>query len=119
MKEFWRRGVIMKELRHKMRLKEVRPFMSEKRHIHAFVSGRVQGVGFRHYTSRCAEGYGLVGEVRNLADGRVEIIAEGEEAKLKKFLEDIKRGPSMSHVADVNVNWAPAYGYYRNFSVSF
>ncbi|HQH70790.1 MAG TPA: acylphosphatase [bacterium] len=93
--------------------------MSEKNRIHALVSGRVQGVGFRYFTQRVAESMNLVGEVRNTRDGRVEIIAEGDPPTLKKFLRRIEEGPSLSHVRAVDVEWMPASGRYDSFEVTF
>lgn len=92
--------------------------MSEK-HVHILVSGRVQGVGFRFYVERAAQSMGLVGEVRNLGDGRVEIRAEGDEKILRSFLKKVRQGPALSHVASVNEQWSPAIGVYKRFSVTF
>ena len=88
-------------------------------HIHALVSGRVQGVGFRYFVVRVAQSMDLVGEVRNLGDGRVEIFAEGDEKTLLKFLKRVEEGPQLSHVTSVNVNWAPAIGAYKRFDVTY
>ncbi|HOJ62614.1 MAG TPA: acylphosphatase [bacterium] len=93
--------------------------MSEQNRIHALVSGRVQGVGFRYFTQRVAQSMNLVGEVRNTRDGRVEIIAEGDPQTLKKFLRRIEEGPSLSHVSAVDVEWMPATGRYDSFEVTF
>jgi acylphosphatase len=56
-----------------------------------FYSGRVQGVGFRYTARRIAEGYAVTGFVRNLADGRVELLAEGTRAELDQFLARIAK----------------------------
>ena len=62
--------------------------MSEQDHVrlHAYFSGRVQGVGFRFTTIHIAHGHRVVGFVRNLSDGRVELLAEGTKDELEKFL---------------------------------
>ncbi len=66
--------------------------------IHCFVTGRVQGVCFRMYTQRQAENNGLTGWVRNLPDGRVEVMAFGNEQQLDKLKHWLKSGPSMAQV---------------------
>lgn len=62
------------------------------------VSGRVQGVGFRYFTEDRARLEGLSGSVRNLADGRVEILAEGDEESVQRFERAIRRGPPGARV---------------------
>ena len=62
------------------------------------VVGRVQGVGFRWWTRRVAEGLGLTGRVRNLPDGSVEVHAAGEERDLVRLAEALREGPPMSRV---------------------
>jgi len=62
------------------------------------VSGRVQGVGFRAFVVEAARGLGLAGWVRNLADGRVEALAEGEPAALDRLAEALARGPLLARV---------------------
>ena len=69
----------------------------------AIVSGHVQGVGFRFFAERAARRAGVRGWVRNLPDGRVETVAEGEEAAVKRYLEEIRKGPLGGRVADVRV----------------
>lgn len=72
----------------------------------AIISGRVQGVGFRVYAQRQALDLGLSGYAENLADGRVEVVAEGELGDLRHFLHKLKRGPPHSLVDDVEVSWS-------------
>ena len=67
------------------------------------VSGRVQGVGFRYFTQDIARQEGLHGSVRNLPDGRVEVIAEGDHETLKRLEAALWRGPSHARVEDVEV----------------
>jgi acylphosphatase len=63
-----------------------------KKAVHVYYSGQVQGVGFRYNARRLAEASGVTGWVRNLPDGRVELLAEADEAALRKFLAAIKTG---------------------------
>jgi acylphosphatase len=81
--------------------------------LHLYVSGRVQGVGFRFFTIRCARNYGITGWVKNLYDGRVEIEAEGELSNLRLFLDEVRVGPAHAHVAKAVDQWteiaAPTY----------
>jgi acylphosphatase len=69
----------------------------------ALVSGRVQGVGFRFFARRAAETAGVNGWARNLADGRVETLVEGEENAVLHYLEKIRRGPIGGRVDSVEV----------------
>jgi acylphosphatase len=71
--------------------------------VHCFVSGKVQGVSFRSYIYKVAERMKLTGWVKNLPDERVEIIAEGEEVDIEKFLELARKGPLLSEVRYVEV----------------
>lgn len=68
---------------------------------HYFISGRVQGVGFRAFTQKLGSELGLKGWVRNLADGRVETVAKGPSAVLLQFEQRLRRGPSRSTVEAV------------------
>ena len=71
---------------------------------HYLISGRVQGVGYRNFVIRCADGLDLVGWVRNISDGRVEAVAGGEEAKLAEFEKELKRGPALSRVTTIKAS---------------
>jgi acylphosphatase len=68
---------------------------------HWFVSGRVQGVSFRAFTYENATDLKLVGWVRNLTDGRVEIVAQGPPKAIDTLLEKVKKGPPGSRVDNV------------------
>ena len=85
----------------------------------AWVSGRVQGVGFRDFACRSARQLGLVGYVRNLPDGRVEVVAEGSEEQLQAFLEQLRRGPAAARVSGVEVHWQPASGRWHDFDIVY
>ncbi len=68
------------------------------------VRGRVQGVGFRYFVSHCAQAHGVCGYVRNLADGGVEFLLQGEVAAIDKVVEEIRRGPRHAQVDEVNLD---------------
>lgn len=74
------------------------------------VSGRVQGVGFRAFVTEAARGLGLSGWVRNLADGRVEAVAEGDAAALDSLASALARGPLLARVDRVEAEAVPAEG---------
>ncbi|HFE64108.1 MAG TPA: acylphosphatase, partial [Caldithrix sp.] len=71
----------------------------------AFIKGMVQGVGYRYFAYRRAAVYDITGYVRNLADGSVEVFAEGPRTQLEAFLGELKRGPQLSYVEEVEGNW--------------
>ena len=84
---------------------------------HVYVSGRVQGVFFRYHTQQLAREIGVKGWVRNLPDGRVEAVFEGEKEKVKHMIEFCKRGPPSAHVTDVKVEWEPYRGEFKSFEI--
>ncbi len=71
--------------------------------VHAFVSGHVQGVGFRWHVRKWAHHLGIRGWVRNLEDDRVELQAQGE--RIEDFLQHVRRGPSGSRVNSLQEHW--------------
>lgn len=74
------------------------------------VRGRVQGVGYRAFVRRHALDLGLAGHVENLADGRVEVVAEGPRSEVEHLLVHLRRGPVHAEVRDLEVTWADAAG---------
>lgn len=90
----------------------------EKIARHALVSGLVQGVAFRHHTKVRAREAGLVGWVRNLADGRVEVWIEGEPRDVESLVEWLRRGPPAAHVDAVEIVETPPVGH-AQFKVRF
>ena len=93
--------------------------MKESFRVHLFVSGTVQGVFFRAHTQENARGLGLTGWVRNLRDGRVEIIAEGPKEKIEKLIEWCHEGPPSASVTDVKTEWLNATGKPTNFDIKY
>jgi acylphosphatase len=77
--------------------------VKRERRIRLLISGRVQGVCFRAYTRDEARSLGLKGWVRNLPDGRVEAVAQGDPAKIETFESWCRHGPSHARVRDVKV----------------
>jgi acylphosphatase len=85
--------------------------------VHLIVHGRVQGVGFRYFTQTKAQDLGLVGWVKNLWDGTVEIKAEGPKQKLKRLVNAVRRGPSTAWVEQVEQEWGAPTKAFTNFTV--
>jgi acylphosphatase len=86
--------------------------------LHAWIRGRVQGVWFRGSTREEALRLGLVGWVRNLPDGRVELVAEGDEAAIATLRAWCHRGPPMSRVDDVETVTEAPCGTFEGFQVT-
>jgi acylphosphatase len=82
-----------------------------------FVSGRVQGVGFRYYVQDHASVEGVHGYVQNLPDGRVEALIEGDEESVVRVERALRRGPSGARIDDVVVESAVPSGRATGFSV--
>ena len=84
---------------------------------HAYISGRVQGVFFRNSVADLADSLGVAGWVRNLSDGRVETLLEGERANVEKVVEFCKRGPPGAYVRDLKINWEQWRGEFTDFKI--
>jgi acylphosphatase len=86
--------------------------------VHILVTGRVQNVGFRaHVEYHAAQVGGITGWVRNVGLDTVEVLAEGERAKVEKFIEFVKQGPRVSRVDDVKVEYQDVSGEFKGFGV--
>ena len=83
------------------------------------ISGRVQGVNFRAYTRRAARQTDVYGWVRNLPDGRVEAVFEGDEEKVKSMLAWCQKGSPYGKVDDVVVLSEPATGEFTDFEIRY
>jgi len=90
--------------------------MKTEKRLHARITGRVQGVGFRYYVMTAASELGLVGWVRNRRDGSVEVVAEGELDILKKLVGVLERGSRSSMVSEVKAELQEASGEFKNFN---
>lgn len=88
-----------------------------KKRVHLIISGMVQGVFFRASASSAARKLGLSGWVKNVPNGAVELVAEGEEESLKKLIGWCRTGPSGARVEQVDTKWIEATGEYEGFGV--
>ena len=84
---------------------------------HVIVSGRVQGVLFRAETADMAQRLGVNGWVRNLPDGRVEALFEGEKENVAKAVEFCRRGPPGAYVRDLDLRWENWKGEFKGFNI--
>lgn len=85
--------------------------------LHAWVEGRVQGVGFRYFVQAEAQQLNITGWVRNVDDDRVEVWAEGKQLDLTQLINSLQRGPSAAYVSDVQVEWETPKGSYLGFQI--
>lgn len=84
-----------------------------------WVIGRVQGVGFRHFTRRQATRLDLTGWVRNEPDGSVKVVAEGPRKDLEYLLKALQDGPRISNVKEVRPHWSTASKVFPDFVVRY
>ena len=85
--------------------------------LHAFVHGRVQGVGFRYFVVEEALSLGLRGYARNERDGSVEVLAQGPRPALERLVTRLKQGPSAAHVSEVRTSWGQPTQHLSGFHV--
>jgi acylphosphatase len=91
--------------------------MVSRKRIQIFYSGKVQGVGFRYTVKTVATGFEVAGTVRNLPDGRVELIAEGTQDELTAFSEAIRDSGLGHFIQKETVSWADALNDFRGFEI--
>ena len=92
--------------------------MSQMQRIHVEYSGNVQGVGFRFAAERIALRSGITGFAKNLSNGNVEIVCEGQKQQLESFLRDVDRS-MYGYISDFHVDWFPARGEFSSFDIKF
>ncbi len=85
--------------------------------MHVLYSGYVQGVGFRYTARQTARGYAVTGFVRNLPDGRVELIAEGDREELEAFRQGIRDAGLAHFIRHEDVTWSEARGGFSGFEI--
>jgi acylphosphatase len=86
-----------------------------KKEVYCTVHGDVQGVFFRKFAKEKADNLGIFGYAKNMTDGTVEVVAQGEENQLKTFLEAISAGPENAQVESLNVVWGKVEEPYTQF----
>jgi acylphosphatase len=91
--------------------------MADLASLQATVSGRVHGVFFRAFVEGHAEGLNLTGYVRNMPDGTVEVMAEGERERLEKLVRYLETGPPAARVEEVVTRWAEYSGLFKSFHI--
>jgi acylphosphatase len=94
-----------------------KPKAAERRRMEIFYSGRVQGVGFRYTTKSAAAGFEIAGTVRNLPDGRVELIAEGARDELESFRAAVRDAGLKMFIRDEAVTWTEAQNKFKGFEI--
>lgn len=83
------------------------------------VEGRVQMVMYRDFAQRKARNLGVVGWVKNIGDGTVEVVAQGTPDQLKAFVEKLHEGSILSRVDSVSVEWRPPSGQFDDFTIAY
>jgi acylphosphatase len=95
------------------------PEPSDPARVHVWVTGRVQGVGFRAFVEYSAGKIGVCGWVRNVGYETVEAIAEGTQAQIDQFVQMIKRGPRAARVDECRVEVETPAGEFQDFQMRF
>ncbi len=90
----------------------------EKLQAHVYISGRVQGVNFRWSTQQTARSLGVTGWVRNLSDGRVEAVFEGDSAAVNKAIAWCYDGPPAAQVDNLEVDYSAYQGTFTDFQIN-
>jgi len=93
--------------------------MEDKVRANAIISGRVQGVFFRMETKQAADRFGVSGWVRNLKDGTVEALFEGDRDRVEAVIDWCRQGPPHAAVTDVAVTWDEFSGEFSGFNIAF
>jgi acylphosphatase len=90
-----------------------------QKRVECKITGRVQMVMYRDFAQRKARKLGIAGTVQNMPDGSVALVAEGEEAALKKFVELLHEGSIFAKVEEVETRWTETMGDLRDFRIIF
>lgn len=93
------------------------PSQDDPVRVHVWITGRVQGVGFRAYVAYNAQSIGVTGWVRNVGYDTVEAVAEGSRSQVERFIQALKMGPRAARVDECRVENETAAGEFRDFEV--
>jgi acylphosphatase len=88
-----------------------------RQRLHIYYSGRVQGIGFRYSVMMLVRGYEVTGWIRNLPDGRVEMVAEGERAELEAFAAAIRESELAAYIRQEDRRWGAATQEFHGFEI--
>ena len=91
---------------------------ASRRRLTVLYTGNVQGVGFRYTAKTVAAGFEIVGQIRNLPDGRVELIAEGLVDELNSYRSALRDSGLAGFIVDEQVKWEDAQNQFRNFEIA-
>ena len=89
----------------------------ERQRLHVFYSGHVQGIGFRYQVKSLVRGFEVTGTIRNLPDGRVELIAEGARIELEDFRKAVQDSELGHFVRQEDASWCEAKNEFRGFEI--
>ena len=84
---------------------------------HIFINGAVQGVGYRQFVKNWAKKHNVTGLIRNLPDGRVEAIVQGDEKDLEDLFKQLQKGPFLAEVKDIEVRWEEGKEHLQGFII--
>jgi len=87
--------------------------------IECIVHGKVQGINYRNFVKKKADALWLSGEVENIPDFKVRVVAQGPEEKLEKLIEHLRKGPFGAKVSNVEVNWREPIRKYQGFEIKY
>ena len=90
----------------------------ERARLHVYYQGRVQGVGFRWAVREVATGFDVTGWVRNLSDGRVELVAEGDQPELEAFQDAVPKAGLRRFIRTATEGWSIGTGEFRGFEIT-
>jgi len=93
--------------------------MKTKKCLHALFSGTVQGIGFRYTAERLARQFSVAGYVKNLPDGRVELVAEGDGAEIEAFFKAVRESSLSHYIREVKAEWQETAGRYKMFEIAY
>lgn len=93
--------------------------VNRKMQLYVLITGKVQGVGFRNFTQRNARQLGVNGYAKNLPNGKVEVVAEGDKAQLDTLIALLKRGPRFARVDSLDVDERSFTGEYESFGIRY
>ncbi len=93
--------------------------VNRKMQLFVLISGKVQGVGFRNFTQMNAKQLGINGYAKNLPNGQVEVVAEGDKSQLDALVAFLKKGPRFARVDFLNVEERPFTGEYKTFGIRY